>query len=184
LIATATYGSETSPEVQVLRDFRDKDVQKTRIGSSFLLVFNTWYYSFSPYVATYIASHGTARVVMKFLLYPLIAFLYLAYECYSALSSYPEVAITLSGLLASSLIGAFYIGLPLGLFGRRFRFIRQLGAKALAMLLVGGITTVVVAQALSDTILLMISSSATVLLCMALSATLTARTISRNQRAP
>ena len=38
-IATATYGSEVSPEVQILRNFRDNSLAKTRTGSSFLIIF-------------------------------------------------------------------------------------------------------------------------------------------------
>ena len=53
LIATATYGSQLSPEVELLRGYRD-DAVKSSIGWSFLLMFNTWYYSFSPKVANYI----------------------------------------------------------------------------------------------------------------------------------
>ena len=96
-IATATFGSELSPEVQILRHFRDDLLMKTRTGSSFLLVFNAWYYSFSPYVADYLNNHATTRTLMKGVLYPLIGFLFLASEMFKALSAYPELAAATSG---------------------------------------------------------------------------------------
>jgi len=51
LIATATYGSELSYEVQNLRELRDEKILKTKIGSDFMNSFNEFYYSFSPLVA-------------------------------------------------------------------------------------------------------------------------------------
>jgi hypothetical protein len=57
IIATTTYGSELTPEVQLLRGFRDKIVLSTFAGSQFMKLFYAWYYSFSPDVAVFIASH-------------------------------------------------------------------------------------------------------------------------------
>jgi hypothetical protein len=77
LIATATYGSELAPEVQLLRNFRDNSILKTSAGSNFMLAFNAWYYSFSPYVANYLNTHWVERTIMKGVLYPLVGMLYL-----------------------------------------------------------------------------------------------------------
>lgn len=182
LIATATYGSELSPEIQLLRDFRDNSIEKTKAGSSFLIVFNAWYYSFSPYVANYLADHEIVRTGMKFLLYPLIAFLWLASRLYAELSAYPESAILLSGLLASSLIGAFYIGLPFGLLNRRLRLARNLSLKLPSVLLLAGIGALLIGESLSSTVLLMISSSITVLATILTSSTLTAAILSLSRK--
>src|SRR5208337_3548738 len=57
LIATATYGSALSPEVQFLRNFRDHAILQTFAGSSFMMIFNDWYYSFSPQVSQYEYAH-------------------------------------------------------------------------------------------------------------------------------
>nr|MDO8134680.1 CFI-box-CTERM domain-containing protein [Candidatus Njordarchaeum guaymaensis] len=65
LVATATYGSELSPEVQFLRGFRDRTVLSTFAGSEFMKAFNAWYYSFSPSVASFIADNPTVRAAMK-----------------------------------------------------------------------------------------------------------------------
>jgi len=177
-IATATYGSELSPEVQLLRNFRDNSLAKTKTGSSFLIVFNSWYYSFSPYVASYVSDHSVVRGVMKGILYPLIAFVFLASGLYSQLSEYPELATLLSGLLVSWLIGAFYIGLPLGLVKRRLGLTLNLNTKMLGVLLLAAIVAILIGQILSSTVLLMTSSSITVLAAMVASATLTTTIIS------
>ena len=48
LIATATYGSELSPQVQQLREIRDTTLLQTESGTNFMKIFNSFYYSFSP----------------------------------------------------------------------------------------------------------------------------------------
>ena len=51
LIATAAYGTELAPQVQLLREIRDNTVMSTATGASFMTGFNTLYYSFSPAIA-------------------------------------------------------------------------------------------------------------------------------------
>ena len=51
LIATAAYGSEMAPQVQLLREIRDNQLMNTESGSAFMGAFNEAYYSFSPYIA-------------------------------------------------------------------------------------------------------------------------------------
>ena len=51
LIATAAYGSEMAPQVQLLREIRDNQLMNTEAGSAFMSGFNEVYYSFSPYIA-------------------------------------------------------------------------------------------------------------------------------------
>ena len=45
LIATAAYGSEMSPQVQMLREIRDNQLMNTEAGKSFMSGFNEMYYS-------------------------------------------------------------------------------------------------------------------------------------------
>ena len=117
LIATATFGSELAPQVQLLRDFRDQQVLHTFAGSNFMSVFNSWYYSFSPAVAQYETGHSMARDTARIMLYPLIGILHLASLTYSTLVFQPEVGLLAAGILASSLIGLVYLALPMsGLF--------------------------------------------------------------------
>ena len=179
LIATATYGSELSPEVQLLRNFRDNSIQRTKAGSSFMLVFNTWYYTFSPYVASYLASHGASRIALKGILYPIIGVLFLASSLFAATSKYPELAVLLSGLLASSLIGALYLGLPLTLMKSKHRSGRQrLTTRLLAAALVSGIAVLCAGEILSSSPLLIVSGPMIVLSTLLLSGLATSVIIS------
>jgi hypothetical protein len=184
LIATATYGSELAPEVQIMRNFRDQAIMKTRLGSSFMVAFNAWYYSFSPYVASYLTTHWAERTMMAGALYPLIETLYLASDLYSTLSGYPELAVLLSGLLASSLIGAFYLGLPLGAVRARTRRLRGsqtqiLLLKLLGISLLSGLTAVMLGLLLASTTILMASAGAVLLSTIVLSAVLTSHALAK-----
>lgn len=184
LIATATYGSELAPEVQLLRNFRDNSIMKTASGSSFMIAFNAWYYSFSPYVANYLTSHWVERTVMKGVLYPLIGMLYLTSNLYAATATYPELAALLSGLLASSLIGAFYLGLPLSLLRARVRRLRGSRAQSVLKKLLGtgllvGMVVLVLGEIFASPILLMTASALVVLSSLFLSATLTSAKIAK-----
>jgi hypothetical protein len=182
LIATATYGSELAPEVQLLRNFRDNSIMKTQSGSNFMLAFNAWYYSFSPYVATYLNTHWVERTVMKGVLYPLIGILYFTSNLFSATVAYPELAALLSGLLASSLIGAFYLGLPIGVLRARVRRLRHwkgqgMLEKALAATLFGGLGTLLFGELLSSQPALIISTTTIVLSTLFISSAIVSKKI-------
>jgi len=107
-IATATYGSELSPEVQLLRNFRDRDVLQTYAGGEGMKVFNLIYYSFSPQVAQTISSNENLRTVMRYVLYPLIGILWVSQQLHTALAFSPEGAIVVAGVLTGSMIGLLY----------------------------------------------------------------------------
>jgi hypothetical protein len=115
LIATATYDSELAGPVQFLRNFRDHDVDSTRLGHAFLTAFNPWYYSWAPPVAQTIAnSNENVKSSMRVLIAPLIASLFVAHGVFqNTVALNPEVAILLAGFVASALIGAMYLTLPL-----------------------------------------------------------------------
>lgn len=81
--------------------------------------FNAVYYSFSPQVATFIASHGFVRSVMKIILYPLIGILYVSNRMFAIFSFNAELGVLLSGIFAAFGIGAFYFG-PLATVASRF----------------------------------------------------------------
>jgi len=112
LIATASFGSSSAPEVQLLRNFRDNQVMPTFAGSMFMSVFNSWYYSFSPNVALYENSHPTARNAIRMSLYPLIMILRLGSMTFSELGMIPELAAFTTGILTSFLVGFTYLSLP------------------------------------------------------------------------
>jgi len=73
LIATATFGSELSPQVQFLREIRDNTILQTESGTSFMTGFNQFYYSFSPTVADYERENPTFKEAVKLTLTPLLA---------------------------------------------------------------------------------------------------------------
>jgi len=122
IIATATYGSELSPEVQFLRGFRDNRVLSTSGGREFMKVFNAWYYSFSPQVASWIAGNPSAREPFKMLLMPLLGILHLSEISYSTVAFAPEIAVILAGIVASSLIGVVYLSPILAVTCRRMSY--------------------------------------------------------------
>jgi len=72
LIATATYGSELAPQVQLLREIRDNTVLQTQSGTSFMTAFNQFYYSFSPAIADYERENTIFKETVKFTLTPLL----------------------------------------------------------------------------------------------------------------
>jgi len=73
LIATATYGSELAPQVQLLREIRDNTVLQTQSGTSFMTAFNQFYYSFSPAIADYERENAVFKEAVKLTLTPLLA---------------------------------------------------------------------------------------------------------------
>jgi len=133
LIATATYGSELAPEVQFLRQFRDNKVMRTYSGSQFMLAFNSWYYSFSPKIATWIADSETARSLMRAALYPLIGTLTISSSLFDLFSFNTEFAALVAGIAASSLLGAIYLTLPIIIVLRAAK--RRMNRKALLSIL-------------------------------------------------
>ena len=72
LIATATYGSELAPQVQLLREIRDNTVLQTQSGTSFMTAFNQFYYSFSPAIADYERENPAFKEAVKITLTPLL----------------------------------------------------------------------------------------------------------------
>jgi len=73
LIATAAYGSEMAPQVQLLREIRDNALLKTSSGTSFMAGFNSIYYSFSPTVAAWERQNPVFKEAVKITITPLIS---------------------------------------------------------------------------------------------------------------
>jgi len=72
LIATATFGSELTPQVQQLRELRDEKIMQTELGSSFLNSFNGFYYSFSPTIADYERENPLFKETIRIAITPII----------------------------------------------------------------------------------------------------------------
>jgi len=73
LIATAAYGSEMSPQVQLLREIRDNQLMNTESGSAFMSTFNNVYYSFSPAIADMERENPMFKEVVKVGLTPMLS---------------------------------------------------------------------------------------------------------------
>lgn len=67
-IATAAFGSDMAPEVQLLREFRNKFLLPFSWGKSFV----KFYYKHSPKYASMIAGHEDSKTIVRFFLWPLI----------------------------------------------------------------------------------------------------------------
>ena len=73
LIATATYGSEMSQQVQQLRELRDNQLMNTESGTAFMAMFNDIYYSFSPTIADMEREHPMFKEAVKLAITPMIS---------------------------------------------------------------------------------------------------------------
>lgn len=74
--------------------------------------FNTFYYSFSPAVASMIASSPVASAVVRILLYPLVGILQASSMIFDALAFAPELGMVAAGLFAGAMLGIVWIALP------------------------------------------------------------------------
>jgi peptide/nickel transport system substrate-binding protein len=107
LIATAAFGSELTPQVQYLRNFREHYILSTASGSAFMNTFNSIYYSFSPQVADYERGQPWLQAIVRAALYPLFGILTMAERAHAAVGG--EAGALASGAVASMLIGAVYL---------------------------------------------------------------------------
>ena len=106
LIATATYGSELAPQVQMLREIRDNQLMNTESGSAFMTTFNEAYYSFSPYIADMERESPVFKEIVKAGLTPMISTLSIME------SAETESEVLGLGLSVIALNIGMYIGLP------------------------------------------------------------------------
>ena len=147
-----------------------------------MLVFNAWYYSFSPPVANYIANHLILRTMMQAALSPLIGILAVTYDTFNLLRGYPEIAILLSGILASCMIGSLYVGVPIAVVRRKIHRLQPSGRgrtveKIIALILVGGLASLALGEFTKIEPVLMFGSVALVLSSASLSAAVTSRKV-------
>jgi hypothetical protein len=136
LIATAAFGSELTPQVQFLRNFRDHYILSTASGSAFMSAFNSVYYSFSPQVADQEREMPWLQAIVKTGLYPLFGILMTAERASASLAG--DAGSILAGATAGSLIGAVYLW-PVGIaVGKKISAMMVIAppAAALAVLLI------------------------------------------------
>jgi hypothetical protein len=106
LIATAAYGSELAPQVQMLREIRDNQLMNTESGSAFMTTFNELYYSFSPIIADYERENPYFKEAVKLAITPMLSTLAIMENADS------ESEVLGLGLSVIALNLGMYIGLP------------------------------------------------------------------------
>ena len=106
LIATATYGSEMSQQVQQLRELRDNKLLQTESGTTFMKTFNDIYYSFSPTIADMEREHLLFKEAVKLAITPMISSLSLMENANS------EFEVLSIGILVIMLNIGMYLGVP------------------------------------------------------------------------
>jgi hypothetical protein len=157
----------------------------TKAGSAFMDVFNAWYYSFSPSVASFIAANDPLRAPMRVLLYPLLGILGLSSLTYSLFGSSPEFAVVMAGLVASSLIGLVYLT-PFTFLGMRAltkrRRIRTTDlAKGSLISLAVALALLTASEFIGSYLLLAAAGSAVVLICLTAAPVIAALSILRGK---
>jgi peptide/nickel transport system substrate-binding protein len=160
LIATAAFGSELTPQVQFLRNFRENYILSTASGSAFMNAFNTVYYSFSPQVADYERGQPWLQATVKTAIYPLFGILMASEKAYSAAAG-GDLGAVAAGTVASALIGAVYLW-PAALSTRLQSRFRTAAKIALAVVCAAG-ALIAIGMATNNALLLSISTSLFVL---------------------
>jgi peptidyl-prolyl cis-trans isomerase B (cyclophilin B) len=106
LIATAAYGSEMAPQVQMLREIRDNQLMNTESGTAFMGAFNNVYYSFSPVIADYERENPYFKEAVKIAIAPMLSSLSIMENANS------ESEVLGLGLSVIALNLAMYLGVP------------------------------------------------------------------------
>ncbi len=109
LIATATFDSEMSEQVQQLRELRDNSLLQTEYGTAFVKSFNQFYYSFSPFIADYERENVLFKEAIKITITPML--LSLSVLNYVDIDS--EQTVLGYGIGIISLNAMMYLGLPI-----------------------------------------------------------------------
>lgn len=108
LVATAAYGTEMAPQVQLLREVRDGTLLETPHGAAFMSAFSAAYYSFSPAVADMEREAPALRAAVAALLAPMLASLSLM----SVADPGSPGSVLAAGVLVVALNAAAYVGAP------------------------------------------------------------------------
>jgi hypothetical protein len=166
LIATAAFGSELAPQVQFLREYRDNTIMTTIAGSSFLNAFNTVYYSFSPTIADAERTHPLLQETVRAGISPLLGILQMAK--FSTIEN-NNLSVILSGIMASSLIGATYLW-PVGLAVKSVREAKKPNPKIIIAIISGVLFLTLISVIMGNIQFMMITTSVTVLTFVALGA--------------
>jgi sugar lactone lactonase YvrE len=113
IIATATYGGPLASEVVFMRSVRDDLIGASPTGSVLVNAWNSFYYSWSPPVASAIADSGGLKTLSSALLAPLLGSMYVVAGVYDGIAWLsPDLAAVVSFMIAAALSISIYILLP------------------------------------------------------------------------
>ncbi|HXG73386.1 MAG TPA: CFI-box-CTERM domain-containing protein [Candidatus Nitrosotenuis sp.] len=73
LVATAAYGTELAPQIQLLREMRDRVVMSTGSGAAFMSTFNSIYYLFSPTIADWERQSPAFKEIVRIGITPMLS---------------------------------------------------------------------------------------------------------------
>jgi hypothetical protein len=167
LIATATFGSDLAPHVQFLRSFRDHRVVSTFAGRQFMVVFNRFYYTWSPPVADTIRGNEVVRTMMRGVLSPLIWVLHVSEGVFLLLSFSPDIGVVSAGFTASTLLAGIYL-VPFAVIissHRKFRPSKRV-RSAITLLWLASVAAIGIAQVTHHEVLMMAATGTFVLSTM------------------
>jgi hypothetical protein len=138
----------------------------TIAGSSFLNAFNIVYYSFSPTVADTERTHPLLQETIRAGIVPLVGILQIAK--FSTIGT-DNLSVLLSGILASSLIGAVYLW-PAGLAVKSIRDVKKPNPKTIITIVSTILSLTLISIVMENSQFIMITTSATVLAFVGLGA--------------
>ena len=108
LIATASYGSELAPQVQMLREIRNNVLLSTYSGTLFMDGFNTVYYSFSPEIANMENKNPVLKESVRIFITPMVT----ALSIMTLVQEGSEYQVILFGISTIGLIIGMYVVAP------------------------------------------------------------------------
>lgn len=121
LVATAAYGTELAPQVQMLRELRDNIIYDTASGTAFMAGFNSVYYMFSPAIADMERQNPALRDMVRAAITPLLSSLMLLHH----LEIDSELEMLTYGSAIIALNAGMYIAAPAFIVHRIARYSRQ-----------------------------------------------------------
>ena len=175
LIATAAFGSELAPQVQLLREYRDNTVMTTLVGSSFLKVFNIVYYSFSSPIADAERNNPFLQESVRAIITPFVGILYVAKTVNFGSN---ESSVLASGILVSSLIGAVYFW-PMGLAAKSVRDGKRPSVITSIIIVIAAFATTIISITTGNSHFVMVTTFVLVLSFVGIGAIFSAWAISK-----
>ena len=121
LVATAAYGSELAPQVQMLREIRDNTVMSTTFGALFMTHFNQMYYLISPVLADAERENPMFREAVRISVTPMLSSL----SIMTLVDEGSEAGVLILGISVIALNLGMYIVAPTLVGLKIYRYIQS-----------------------------------------------------------